>query len=176
MKAIICVFGNRSHRCFNRWHRLAAVQTKSMGKVAHLWKNEGLASLRELLYKSAKKERKKRAQKKRAPLRELLYKSAKKNKSAFPWESFDLHWVRFNLSLITLNSQLNSWKLFHETDTAYSRKKFIKSSPLPKKIYKFWRVKLFWNYVKHLAQENVKSTITLKSKGFPQRKTPQYRY
>ena len=35
---ILCVFGNRSHRCFNRWHR-----------VACLWKNEGVAPSRELL-------------------------------------------------------------------------------------------------------------------------------
>ena len=55
-----------------------------------------------------------------------------KNKSAFPWESFDLHWVRFNLSLITLNSQLNSWKLFHETDTAYSKKSSLKVHLSPK--------------------------------------------
>ena len=41
VKPILCVFGNHSHRCFNQIY----------GKgVAHLWKNEGVAPLRELLY------------------------------------------------------------------------------------------------------------------------------
>ena len=31
----LCVFGNRSHRCFNRWHRWTALKTKSMGKALH---------------------------------------------------------------------------------------------------------------------------------------------
>ena len=52
-KQFYVFFGNGSHRCFNRWHRLAALESKSMGKVlhvAHLWKNEGVAPLQKLLY------------------------------------------------------------------------------------------------------------------------------
>ena len=43
-KAILCVFGNRSHRCLNRW-----TLHKSRKGVAHLGKSEGVAPLRELL-------------------------------------------------------------------------------------------------------------------------------
>ena len=46
MKANLCVFGNRSHRCFNCVAHVAY--------VAHLWKNEGFAPLRELLYSKIK--------------------------------------------------------------------------------------------------------------------------
>ena len=37
MKAISCVFGNRSHRCFNCWHRWTPLKSKSMGKVLHIY-------------------------------------------------------------------------------------------------------------------------------------------
>ena len=37
MKAILCVFGNCSHRCFNRWHRWTPLKRKSMGKVLHIY-------------------------------------------------------------------------------------------------------------------------------------------
>ena len=57
MKAILCVFGNRSHQCFNRWHRWHCRHIDLTGGlrgllkgVAHLWKNKDVAPLRELLY------------------------------------------------------------------------------------------------------------------------------
>ena len=51
MKAILCVFGNRSHQCFNRWHIDLTGSLRGLLKgVAHLWKNEGVAPLRGLLY------------------------------------------------------------------------------------------------------------------------------
>ena len=34
---ILCVFGIRSHRCFNRWHRFAPLKSKSMVKVLHIF-------------------------------------------------------------------------------------------------------------------------------------------
>ena len=40
MKAILCVFGNRSHRCFNRWHRWhidLVLQLLRCLKVLHIY-------------------------------------------------------------------------------------------------------------------------------------------
>ena len=37
MKAISCVFGNRSHRCFNRWHIDLVLQLLRCLKVLHIY-------------------------------------------------------------------------------------------------------------------------------------------
>ena len=49
VKPILCVFGNCSHRCFNRWHKDLVLH---LLKMLHIYgkKNEGVAPLRELLY------------------------------------------------------------------------------------------------------------------------------